>query len=104
MTDYEYNAQIEKEREEYHKKRSEESYAYKAVYDGFKNLELAIQEQNKKLCAAICGQEYVQKENTERSEPQGQYTFEEYLEAIKEYGEDEALFDAKLIKKSGFEW
>ena len=102
MTDYEYNAQIERDRASYHKRRSEESSAYKAVCDGLIGLYKASAEQNKRLISAVNSQSYTQKEETQTATPP--FIIPGYFDALREFAEAEKNFDAKLIKKSGFEW
>lgn len=103
MTDYEYNAQIERDRASYHKRRSEESPAYKAVCDGLTGLYKASAEQNKLLILAVNSQSYtVTKEETQMATPP--FLIPGYFDALCEFAEAEKKFDAKLIKKNGFEW
>lgn len=104
MTDWEYNAQVEKSRAEYHKKRAEESPAYKAVYDSFMELYVEAQENGGMLCAAIQGSDYTEEKKMVRHSSIKEISFIQYLEAMIEYGKAEEEFDKKLIKKNGFEW
>lgn len=103
MTDYEHNAQVEIERAEYHRKRSEESRAYKAVCNGLIGLYKASAEQNKRLISAVNSQSYtITKEEMQMATPT--FLTPGYFDALREFAEAEKKFDAKLIKKNGFEW
>lgn len=104
MTDYEYNARIERKRAAYLARRAAESPAFKAVCEGFASLEAEMREQGRQFVAALTGQEYVLEERPQKAEEERPYTFLEYIAAIKEYGDVNAEFDNKLIKRSGFEW
>ena len=104
MNDYEYNAQIERERAAYHKKRSEESPAYKVVYDGMMGLYKASTEQSEQLFAAISGRSVTTSEEKGKRNILDPFSIPGYSEALQEFSETERMFNEKLIKKNGFEW
>ena len=104
MTDYEYNAQVERERAEYHRRRSAEWPAYKMLCDGLAGLGRDIQEQNAQLYNAISGQKHTRKQSSVKPVPYEKVSFSDYMKAIEEYRKANAEFDKKLIKRNGFEW
>ena len=104
MDDYEHNALIETERAEYHRKRAEESLAYKAVCEAVADLAYEKQVQMAQVCSAISGGGYTKVEKPKPSIIPQDVPFDEYYKALKEYLMADIEFDKKLIKKSGFEW
>ena len=104
MNDYEYNEAIEIQRVEYHRKRAEESPAYKAVCEAVADLAYEKQIQMAQVCSAISGGNYAKVEKPKPSILPQDVSFDEYNKALKEYLLADIEFDKKKIKKSGFEW
>ena len=98
MDDYEYNAQVEKERAEYHKKRSEESPAYKAACEAVADLAYEKQIQMAQVCSAISGGGYTKVEKPKPSILPQDVSFDEYNKALKEYLLADIEFDKKKLR------